>query len=377
MRVLFLSGNLGGNVPPTMAIAMELSHRGVHVDVAGILVDPGRPAASGESAVDDATTPTEVDASWGQKRDATGAPRPVGLSLVRIFYSRRLAAETERMIRDRRPDVVVVDCMALALIKGANRSGLPVVVLLHTFAEYWRRAFLHGAFASMMGILGLSPRALWGSAALRLVLTDPVLDPGSASPELADYTWTGTTEVSTVDSARSSVTTPPRVVVSFSTTGLPGTRRAYCNAIEALRDLPVEGIVTTGGFDLGGAAPVAPNVQIHGYLPHAEVLPGTALLIGHGGHSTTMKALAHGIPLLVMPLNPTSDQRLIGDVVEESGLGLRISARSDPETIRRAVTDLLQNPAVQERAQTTATRLRAAPAGARVAADLILEITRD
>lgn len=369
MRVLFLSADLGGNVPPTMAIALELCRRGAQVDVAGILVS----SSPGEDTIDDAVTPAEIDASWGQRRDATGAPLPLGPALLRIFFSRRLAAEAEMLIRDRRPDVVVVDCMALALIKGANRSGLPVVVLLHTFAEYWRRSFLRGPFAAMVGALGFSPRALWGHASVRLVLTDPVLDPARPEPEFADYVWTGTTEVSPAESAGGSDATVPRVIVSFSTTSLPGMRRAYRNTIEGLRDLPVEAIVTTGGFDLGDPAPTAPNVQIHGYVPHAEVLPGAALVIGHGGHSTTMKALAHGIPLLVMPLNPTADQRLIGDVVERSGLGRRISARSDPATIRREVAELLQSPAVRERAQNTAARLRSAPPGAEVAADRILE----
>ncbi len=251
MRVLFLTADLGGNVPPTMAIALELCRRGVHVDVAGILVGTGSAAAAGEDTSDDAATPTEIDVSWGQQRDATGAPQPTWAGALRIFLSRSLATEAESLIRDRRPDVVVVDCMALALIKGANRSGLPVVVLLHTFAEYWRRTFLRGPFAAMVGALGFSPRALWGAATLRLLLTDPVLDPARQEPEFADYIWTGTTEVSAAESARGSATTAPRVVVSFSTTSLPGMRRAYRNAIEALRDLPVEAIVTTGGFDLG------------------------------------------------------------------------------------------------------------------------------
>jgi len=375
MRVLFLSANLGGNVPPTMAIAAELCRRGVHVDVAGILVGPG-PAAGSEDTIDDPATPTGIDVSWGQQRDAAGAPRPLGPTLVRVFLSRGLATEAEALIRDRRPDVVVVDCMALALIKGANCSGLPVVVLLHTFAEYWRRTFLQGPLAAMVGALGFSPRALWGAATLRLLLTDPVLDPARQEPEFADYIWTGTTEVGAVESVRGAAVTAPCVVVSFSTTSLPGMRRAYRNVIEALQDLPVEAIVTTGGFDLGDPMPAASNVQIRGYVPHAEVLPGAALVIGHGGHSTTMKVLSHGIPMLVMPLNPTADQGLIGDVVERSGLGRRISARSDPRTIRREVAELLQNRAIRERAQTTAARLRSAPPGAEAAADRILEAAR-
>ena len=133
MKVLFLTADLGGNVPPTMAIALELCRRGIRVEVAGILVGTGPGAAASEDTIDDAAVPTEMDASWGQQRDATGAPQPLGPGALRIFFSRSLAREAETLIRDRRPDVVVVDCMALALIKGANRSGLPAVVLLHTF----------------------------------------------------------------------------------------------------------------------------------------------------------------------------------------------------------------------------------------------------
>ena len=372
MRVLFLSANLGGNVPPTMAVALELCRRGVEVEVAGILVGTGSGAVSVEDTIGDSVTPTEIAASWGQRRHPTGAPKPLGPTLARIFLDRRLAAETETLIRDRRPDIVVVDCMALALVKGANRSGIPVVVLLHTFAEYWRRTFLRGPVAAIVGALGSSPRALWAAATVRLLLTDPVLDPARQDPAFADYLWTGTTEVAA--SPPESRSPQHRVLVSFSTTPLPGMRRAYRNAIEALRGLPVRAIVTTGGFDLGDPAPEASNVQIRGFVPHAEVLPGAALVIGHGGHSTTMKALAHGVPLLVMPLNPTADQGLIGDVIEGSGLGRRLSARSDVGVIRRTVAELLHDTAIRERAHATAARLRTSPSGAAVAADRILEV---
>lgn len=366
MRVLFLSADLGGNVPPTRAIARELCDRGAAVEVAGIPVDA--PAAPGTAA------PTSVDASWAPKRDANGNPEPLGPTLGRIFLSRRLVEEAEAMIRNRRPDVVVVDCMALALIKGALRSGVPVVVLLHTFAEYWRRAFLRGPVAAIVGALGFSPRALWAAATARLLLTDPVLDPGHGHTEFTDYTWTGTTEIGAppADPDGSSASDRPRVVVSFSTTALPGMRRAYRHTIEAMRDLPVDAIVTTGGFDLGRTSPPPPNVSIRGFVPHSEVLPGAALVIGHGGHSTTMKALAHGIPLLVLPLNPTADQRLIGEVVEKSQLGRALSSRSGPGEIRRAAADLLRDAAVQERARATGARLRSEPPGARVAAEEIL-----
>lgn len=371
MRVLVLTADLGGNVPPAMAIARELCRRGADVGVAGILLDP---AGAGGDAT--GRPPKEVAASWAPRRDASGAPLPLGPTLGRIFFSRRLAAETEALIHEQRPDVVVIDCMGLAMLKGAHRTGIPDVVLLHTFAEYWRRVFLHGPIAAMAGAIGFSPRALWGSAASRLLVTDRGLDPAGQAPEFVDYVWTGTTEVGEAPPARDSPGAAPRVVVSFSTTPLAGMRRTYRNVIEALRGLPVEGIVTTGGYDLGDAVPSAPNVQVRGYVPHAEVFPGAALLIGHGGHSTTMKALAHGIPMLVLPLNPTADQALIGEVIEAAGLGRKLSARSGVATIRQAVAELLDSRSVRDRARDTGIRLRASAPGADVAADHIQRAAR-
>lgn len=365
MKALVLSADLGGNVPPTMAIARELAGRGLDVEVAGLRLDSRSP---------DASSLTEVDVSWAAKRDADGKVQALGPALARIFLSRSLGDEVEALIRQRRPDVVIVDCMALALIKGAERTGVPVVVLLHTFGEFWRRSFLSGAAASIGGALGFSPRRLWDAATLRLLVTDSTLDPARTDPELADYIWTGTTETGVAPNGGAE---RPRVLVSFSTTPLAGMRRTYRNAIEALSALPVEVLVTTGGYNLGGAVPSAPNVQIRGFVPHAEVLPGTSLVIGHGGHSTTMKVLAHGIPLLVLPMNPTADQSLIGDIVESEGLGKRLSARSDPARLRAAIEALLAEPDIAARAQVTGERLRAAPPGAQVAADRIIEVIGD
>jgi hypothetical protein len=250
MKVLFLSANLGGNVPPTVAIARQLSRRGVVVEVAGVLVD------SDSGPVPDRVV--QVECSWAPKQRTGGKPESLGPTLGRIFLSHRLAREAEALIRDREPDVVVVDCMALAVIKGANRSGVPVVILLHTFAEYWRRTFLRGPVAAMVGAWGFSPQTLWARASDRLLLTDPVLDPARNAPEFASYTWTGTTEVGAAP--KRPVSDAPadraRIVVSFSTTPLPGMRRAYRNTIAphrfAARGAPAAVL-------LGGCRPPRPS----------------------------------------------------------------------------------------------------------------------
>src|SRR5204862_434107 len=65
------------------------------------------------------------------------------------------------------------------------------------------------------------------------------------------------------------------------------------------------------------------NVVAVGSAPHRAVLPSARLVVAHGGHGTTMKALACGVPLLTVPLG--RDQADIAARVVEAGAGLRLS----------------------------------------------------
>jgi UDP:flavonoid glycosyltransferase YjiC (YdhE family) len=63
-------------------------------------------------------------------------------------------------------------------------------------------------------------------------------------------------------------------------------------------------------------------MEVHHYLPHEEIMPKASLVIGHGGHSTTMRALAHDLPLLILPVHPMLDQPMIGKAVADVRAGL-------------------------------------------------------
>ena len=45
-----------------------------------------------------------------------------------------------------------------------------------------------------------------------------------------------------------------------------------------------------------------PNVVVTAFVPHARGFPHVAASVSQGGHGTGMKALAHGIPLVCLPL---------------------------------------------------------------------------
>jgi UDP:flavonoid glycosyltransferase YjiC (YdhE family) len=54
-----------------------------------------------------------------------------------------------------------------------------------------------------------------------------------------------------------------------------------------------------------------------------------------------MAALAHDVPLLILPLDRRSDQPLVGRAIARSGAGQSISRNSRPARIRAAVEQLL------------------------------------
>jgi UDP:flavonoid glycosyltransferase YjiC (YdhE family) len=82
---------------------------------------------------------------------------------------------------------------------------------------------------------------------------------------------------------------------------------------------------------------------VHQYLPHDDIMPSASLVIGHGGHSTTMRALAHGIPLLILPMHRILDQPMIGKAVAAVGAGRVLPKTASAEEIRSAVKLLLQD----------------------------------
>ena len=360
-RALFFTADLGGNVHPIRAVAEALSRRGVVVELAGV-------EASGPDLSSVPFGPAAAISADGRRgwREFS--------ALRRLMMGRGTSEAVRALVAERCADVVAVDCMIPAVLRGALDSGVPVVALFHTFGGYWARPFDRGLLGMLFGAFGLRPSKLWAAAAARLLLTDPELDPGRSLPELAHCIWTGTTELGAEPEPRSG---RPRVLVALSSSDWPGMLPVYRRIIDALVQVDADAVVTTGGVDLGGHLIGRANVEVCGWAPHAELLPGVDLLIGHGGHSTTMKALAHGVPLLILPVNTTADQRCIGTAIERAGLGRLLSKRASAPAIRRTVEAMLADEALHARATDTARRLRDMPRGAETAADHIWAVGDD
>lgn len=87
------------------------------------------------------------------------------------------------------------------------------------------------------------------------------------------------------------------------------------------------------------------NVQVEAYVPQEAILQRCQLVLGHGGFNTTMAALSHGIPLVVMPLFATDQFENAGRL---AAIGAAVAVESpDADVLGEAVRTALTDPSVR------------------------------
>ena len=137
--------------------------------------------------------------------------------------------------------------------------------------------------------------------------------------------------------------------------------------------LAVRGLVTLGPA-LDPAQFKAPaNVRLEAFIPHSAVLPHAQAMVTQCGLGTLMKALAHGVPLVCLPL--VGDQPDNAARVVARGAGIRLERDATPEQIRAAIQRVLTQPGFGESARRIAGKL-AKEDGAQRAAEEIEAVVR-
>jgi UDP:flavonoid glycosyltransferase YjiC (YdhE family) len=112
---------------------------------------------------------------------------------------------------------------------------------------------------------------------------------------------------------------------------------------------------------LGGLTPepfAAPrNVTIEAFADHDELFPRCHAVVTHGGLGTVLRALAHAVPLLMLPLG--RDQHLNADRVAQLGAGIQLAPDAATGRIRNALEQLIVSAGFREAAAAAATRIAA------------------
>ena len=358
-EILFVTWDGGGNVPPAVGIATELQRRGHVVRFVGHSQQRESLAAAGFEVA-----PTR-EARAFSPLDANSP-----LTYIKTFDDRGLGRDVMTALTARPADLVVVDCLLFGVMEALRASDVPYVSLEHLYDAFFRRSWLRGPMGLGMRAMRLRPGASLAAARGSLVATLPELDPAGARPR-DDVTYVGP-----VTSWSPRVAAAPAVLVSLSTVNFPKMQESLQTVLDATAGLEARVVVTTGPVIDPASLRTSANHEVHRFVPHAELMPTMSMVVGHGGHSTTMQALAHDLPLVVMPMHPLLDQPMVARSVEGAGAGRGVSKNIDAASLRSTVTDLLADGPHRTAAARLGAAIRAMP-GATNGADRIEALLTD
>jgi UDP:flavonoid glycosyltransferase YjiC (YdhE family) len=362
--ILIVTASAGGNVPPTLAIARELAERGHAIRVLG-----HEALATGfdEPGID--FIPYTRARRWNPIVGRPGVRSM--LAWLGLAADPGIAADVAAELARESVDAVMVDCMIPCALEPARRSGARVVLLQHAFSAYWKGQWSTSSPVGLwLRVTGTHPRR--HPADLAIVTTDASLDEiDAAAVPAREVVQTG--PIVPAVGAAGVPEEPPRVVVSFSTISYPGQSEALQRVLDAISHLPVTADVTVAPALAESALRFPANAQRMGFTPHERLLPGARLLVGHGGHGTTMTALAHGVPALVVAMSSWADQPLVGAAIARSGVGATVARSASVAELRSAISALLLDTSGPARALALSTAWRDGSAR-RVAADAILDL---
>jgi UDP:flavonoid glycosyltransferase YjiC (YdhE family) len=340
-RILWLNWSGGGNLPPSLGIARVLTERGHVVAFAGRPEMVPRVRAAGFRAIEFARAYEQVD-RYPQGNFMTRAACYLTSPAVEVEVASIVSAEN--------PDMIVIDAMFPAALANAGRFGCPTAVACHTFIfrqlDMWREmiARLDG-MRRQAGFEGL-PKLdeLWRQHD-RMIVTaladfDDAALPGwelvrHVGPVLEDEKVAVAAALPWADDDPT-----PLVLVSFSTGFEQRSLGKLQASLDALAELPVHVVATTGGIVEPAELTAPANAIVLRYAAHDPILRRAALAVTHGGHGTAMRALRHGVPMVVIP-GLAADQPYIAAIVQKWGAGRAVAGDADAVAIRAAAQEVL------------------------------------
>src|SRR5215210_4580535 len=398
-RYLVYTSPARGHLYPIVPTLEELRRRGHEVVVKTLASEVGLLRALGfEAAPIDPAIERKEHADW-RARTPIGALQ----AALHTFFERARydGPDLRRAIEEERPDALLIDINTWGAMAVAESSGKPWATWCPYFLPIPSRdappfglglppsrgtlgrlrdrllsPVLFGIYNrqapeldAVRAELGAPPvrrieRAMIMAPLMLYMMAEPFEYPRSDWPPSVRMVGPGIWDPAAKSPAWLEETGRPLVLVTCSTE-FQNDGKLVRMALKALAGEDVEVVVTTAGVDPASFAP-PPNARVERFVPHRPVRERAACVVCHGGMGITQKALAHGVPVCVVPFG--RDQFDVARRVEVAGAGSRLPAsRLRPERLRSAVREAMGKKAGAERIAADF----AATGGSKAAADAL------
>ncbi|WP_400994923.1 glycosyltransferase [Agromyces sp. GXQ0307] len=378
---LFALTDAGGTVPPEVGVVRRVVDRGHRVTALADETMAAKVERAG-AAVRIWRRPFAEFRDW-ELRTPMAQARGMAEHML-IGPAPGMADDTGAAIDEIRPDLVVTSGFALGAMIAAESRGIPFDLLMPNvyvlpadgmppfgaglapargLAGRTRDRAMRAASARLIDrytlreLNGLRARhdldpipTLWAQmqhARMQLVLTSAAFDFPATLPPNARYVGPILDDPDWADAAR---WTPPEGDAPLVLVAMSSTFQDHVGCLQriadALGELRVRGLMTTGPAVEPGAIRAPANVAVVASAPHREVLPLADLVVTHGGHGTVVKALAAGLPLVI--LHHGRDQADNAVRVTERHAGVAVPRTASSVRIARAVAEVLGDASYRE-----------------------------
>jgi UDP:flavonoid glycosyltransferase YjiC (YdhE family) len=282
--------------------------------------------------------------------------------MMALAAGEKIALDARDALDELRPDLAVVDCMLPAALAAARATGTPAASVVHFLYGLARpRMAASGdawttdlrTLAETHRVLGLAPPRdgldAWEAPERVLVTAPEWFDLESDAPP--HLVHAGPLGVAVTRPAGD----PRRVLLTFSTTVMEGQPELIGRACTAVAALGLDAVLTLGPAVGRDEVRVPAEVEVVVWGDHDRLMPECAAVVGHGGLGTVLRALAHGVPQLVLPLG--RDQGFNGGRVAQLGAGIRLPLEASTAAIQAVLRKLLDDPQYTEGAHRAARRI--------------------
>ena len=379
MRILFSANPLYGHIIPQLPLARALRDQGHAVafvsaaSVAGLFASEGfEHLVAGPEAIPDMVVEFERRTGVNLLEDGVDDESEAEMfAAIRPDLGYQAACDAAR---DWKPDLIVAEMFDYIAPMIGSALGVPFaslaygpavrpesLELLRARAEERHREFGLD-YSAPKWYLDTCPPGLqqrsWQAPETHVLLRPEAYSGGAASPATP----------ASVAGTRAR----PRVLVSFGTIFVipeiitPIVRELLKQDLDIR--VALGPIKTAADFDLD-----SDRVEYVGFTPLEQLLGDVDVVLTVGGAGTVLGSLAHGIPMVMTPIN--ADQPVHAGRAADAGTGIAFEiGEAEPQAVAAAVAAVLAVPGYRRAAQRIAAEIAAMPTPTEVAELLLVDL---